>query len=115
LSGLEPSSLPLSEQFALFDLLRKFRGSTDRFQLFSWLGQNNLRFHGEGTSAVWQQFPFHALCEFAGFWRALVIDEATPSGVLFDAEVSLRTLEECAAIEAWFRRGGIIVRRTTHH
>jgi hypothetical protein len=57
--------------------------------------------------------PF--MCEFAGLWRALVVDEATPSGVLFDAEVSLRTLEECAPIEAWFRRGGVIVRRTTHH
>jgi hypothetical protein len=55
------------------------------------------------------------LCEFAGLRRAFVIDEATPSSVLLDGEVPLRTLEERARIEARFRRGGFIVRRTTHH
>ena len=109
------SACSSSEQFAFFDLLRKLRRGADRFQLFSRPGHNNLRFHCERTSAVWQQFPFHALCEFASLWRTLVIDEATPTGVLSDAEVSLRTLEECAPIEARFRRGSVIVRRTTHH
>jgi len=42
-----------SEQFAFFDFLRKFRRGADRFQLFSRPGHNNLRFHGERTSAVW--------------------------------------------------------------
>jgi len=109
------SACSSSEQFAFFDLPRKLRRGADRLQLFLRPGHNNLRSHGERTSAVWQQFPFHALCEFAGLWRTLVIDEATPTGVLSDGEVSLRTLDECAPIETRFRRGSVIVRRTTHH
>jgi hypothetical protein len=55
------------------------------------------------------------LGELAGLRRALVIYETTPSGVVFDAEVTLRAFEECAPIEAGFRRRRVIVRRTTHH
>ena len=47
------SACSSSEQFAFFDLLRKLRRGADRFQLFSRPSHNNLRFHGECTSAVW--------------------------------------------------------------
>jgi hypothetical protein len=55
------------------------------------------------------------LGEFAGFWCALVVDEAAPSCVLSNAEVALRAFEECAPIEARFRRRCVIVRGTTYH
>jgi hypothetical protein len=55
------------------------------------------------------------LREFAGVRRAFVVDEATPTGILSNAKVALGTLEECATIEARFRRGSVIVRGTTHH
>jgi len=103
------------EQFAFFDLLCKFRRCADRSQLISRPDRDSLRLHRKRASAVGQQLPLQALCEFAGLWCAIVIHETAPSGVLSNAKVVLRASEEFAPVETRLRRTSLVMRWTTHH
>ena len=103
------------EEFSFFDLLGELWWCADRSQFRLRSRGGGLRLDRVRTCAVWQEFSFLALCQLACLRRASIIDITAPAGAFPNTEFVLGALEEHARIEAQFRRGRVVVRRTRHH